>query len=493
MDIGKFIVDNVNKPLVYAFLILSVYAITFITLRFGFVFGLAVSFAPLVILYLILIINNPYWGFFAIFILNYYVSGLSRYIKAISPGILMDVLLVVTIISLIFQVFKSDTKYHWERANNSLVVLAFIWFLYCVLELLNPGSSPIGWVTSVRGIGVYFLVIVVITSIIMKRYRDFKILLITWAILSLTAVLKALIQKYFGFDAWESRWLYLEGGMATHIIYSGVRYFSFYTDAANFGTGIAFSGIVFAITSLYIKGLRLKIFFFLTFLACMYAMLISGTRGSIAVPFVGFTLFAFLSRRTRLMIFSSVMVITAYLLLNFTSYGNGISYIRRLRSAFNIEDASFQIRIENQKKLKVYLADKPIGAGIGMSRGSAKTYRPDPYLAQIPNDSWYVMIWVETGIIGLILHIFILLYIVLYGAYIVYFRLKDNELRGLVTALICGLSGVYVASYSLEIMGQFPTGFILYISMTLIFISPKFDEEIEEMKKINDKKYGITA
>jgi hypothetical protein len=29
--------------------------------------------------------------------------------------------------------------------------------------------------------------------------------------------------------------------------------------------------------------------------------------------------------------------------------------------------------------------------------------------------------------------------------------------------------------------------------MTLIFISPKFDEEIEEMKKINDKKYGITA
>jgi len=103
------------------------------------------------------------------------------------------------------------------------------------------------------------------------------------------------------------------------------------------------------------------------------------------------------------------------------------------------------------------------------------------------------MIWVETGIIGLILHVFILLYIVSYGAYIIYFRLKDNELRGLVTALVCGLSGVYVASYSLEIMGQFPTGFILYISMTLIFISPKFDEEIEETKKINEKKYEITT
>ena len=126
------------------------------------------------------------------------------------------------------------------------------------------------------------------------------------------------------------------------------------------------------------------------------------------------------------------------------------------------------------------MADRPFGAGIGMSKGSATSYRPDPTLAKIPNDSWYVMIWVETGIIGLILHVLILLFITGYGSFLVYYRLKDIELRGLVTALIGGISGIYVASYSLEVMGQFPTGFIVYISMTLIFLSPKFDEEIEQ-------------
>ena len=209
-------------------------------------------------------------------------------------------------------------------------------------------------------------------------------------------------------------------------------------------------------------------------------MLISGTRGSIAVPFVGFAVFAFLSKNFKLLILTSLMIILGFVFLKYTPYGNGISYLRRLRSVFNTEDASFQVRLENQKTLRVYMADRPFGAGIGMSKGSATSYRPDPTLAKIPNDSWYVMIWVETGIIGLILHVLILLFIAGYGSFLVYYRLKDIELRGLVTALIGGISGIYVASYSLEVMGQFPTGFIVYISMTLIFLSPKFDEEIEQ-------------
>lgn len=480
MKIGKFIVENINKPLVYIFLILSVLSITFITIRYGFFFGLAISILPLIFIYFILIVNNPYWGFIAIFILNYYISGLSRYIPGISPGIYMDILIITTIISLILQSFRSDTTFHWSNAKNLLTLLAFIWFLYCTLQLLNPGASPIAWVTSVRGVGLYFIVIVLIASIVLRKFRNMKTFLMIWAILAFTAVLKAFIQKTYGFDFAEYRWLFVDGGMTTHIIYSGIRYFSFFTDAANFGTGIAFSGVVFAISSLYIKDIRLKIFYFLVFLLCMYGMLISGTRGSIAVPFVGFAVFAFLSKNFKLLILTSLMIILGFVFLKYTPYGNGISYLRRLRSVFNTEDASFQVRLENQKTLRVYMADRPFGAGIGMSKGSATSYRPDPTLAKIPNDSWYVMIWVETGIIGLILHVLILLFIAGYGSFLVYYRLKDIELRGLVTALIGGISGIYVASYSLEVMGQFPTGFIVYISMTLIFLSPKFDEEIEQ-------------
>jgi hypothetical protein len=35
-----------------------------------------------------------------------------------------------------------------------------------------------------------------------------------------------------------------------------------------------------------------------------------------------------------------------------------------MRSVFNTEDASLLVRLENQAKLKVYMADKPFGAGV---------------------------------------------------------------------------------------------------------------------------------
>lgn len=65
-----------------------------------------------------------------------------------------------------------------------------------------------------------------------------------WAILTLTAVIKAIWQKYVGFDSAEKYWLYVLGGSTTHIIYSGIRYFSFFSDAANFGAGMGFSMVV---------------------------------------------------------------------------------------------------------------------------------------------------------------------------------------------------------------------------------------------------------
>ena len=45
------------------------------------------------------------------------------------------------------------------------------------------------------------------------------------------------MQKYIGFDSFETKWLN-EGGATTHIIWSGVRYFSFFTDASNMGANM---------------------------------------------------------------------------------------------------------------------------------------------------------------------------------------------------------------------------------------------------------------
>lgn len=107
-----------------------------------------------------------------------------------------------------------------------------------------------------------------------------------------------------------------------------------------------------------------------------------------------------------------------------TDIGQGNQQIRRMRSAFNTEDASFQVRMVNQAKMRTYMSDKPFGVGLGLGGGKAKRFAPDAYMSQIPTDSWFVMIWVETGIIGLLLHLTILIFTIIYGTYISLFQLK---------------------------------------------------------------------
>ena len=304
--------------------------------------------------------------------------------------------------------------------------------------------------------------------------------------LTLIAVGKACIQKFFGFNAAENYWLFVLGGRSTHIIHSGVRYFSFFSDAANFGGSMGLSMVVFSISALYYRTPWMKIYLLLVAAAACYGMLISGTRSALAVPFVGYTAFIMMSRNIKVIVMGVLLVIAAFVFLKFTSIGQGNALVRRARSAFNSEDPSFKVRLENQAKLREIMADKPFGAGLGHGGGKAKTFTPTAPLSQIPTDSWFVMIWVETGVVGILLHIGILLYILARGAYLVVFKLRNTQLRGFTAALTAGISGIVVMAYANEILGQIPTGAILYMSMGFIFLAPRFDRELSR-KEILDK------
>ncbi len=481
MSIIKSVFNNANRALVYIVLVAWVLLFLFTTLRMGYITGISVAIIPVLIIIFVAFVKNPFWAFILIFIANFTLSGLSRYVKVISPGITMDLIIVITLVALLLNSMSKNSEIRYSNTKNGLTLLALIWFLYCLFQIFNPNSSSIvAWLTGVRSLGIYFVVIVFLTSIFLDNIKRIRQFMLIWAILSLLAVLKAFIQKTYGFDASELRWLFVDGGNNTHILYYGIRYFSFFTDAGNFGTGMAFYGVVFGIYSFYVKNIKSKIFFVVTALICAYGMIISGTRGSLAVPFAAFSLFSILSKKSKLMIFTLTGVFLAFIFLNYTNYGQGNTYVRRMRSAFNSDDPSLLIRLENQQKLRTYMWDKPFGVGIGMSVTSdLVNYKPDPFVSKIPSDSWYVRVWMETGIVGLIIHLFNLIFIVAYGAYVVYFKIKDNEMKGLISAYVCGLSGVYIAAYSLEIVGQFPTSFIMFICMTLIFRSKIIDSELE--------------
>jgi peptidoglycan/LPS O-acetylase OafA/YrhL len=94
------------------------------------------------------------------------------------------------------------------------------------------------------------------------------------------------------------------------------------------------------------------------------------------------------------------------------------------------------------------------------------------------------MIWAESGIIGLYLHLFILGWFVGKGMYICMFQIKNRELEVKTAALLCGVFGILVASYGNAVLGQFPTGILVYTSMAYVFMAPGLDKKIISLNVI---------
>ena len=186
-----------------------------------------------------------------------------------------------------------------------------------------------------------------------------------WALFSLFSAFWAWKQTTLGFTAAEKLWIETRG-RSTHIINAGTltRYFSTFSDAASYGcnaAGAAVSFIIIGITSRLNKD---KIFYLLIAGAVIWGMFQSGTRTATFTLGAGLFVYVFLSKSFKIAIpFSIVFGIFAFILM-FTTIGNGNQQIRRMRSAFNKDDASANVRDINKDAIRKYIKDAPWGIGI---------------------------------------------------------------------------------------------------------------------------------
>lgn len=449
----------------------------------GLIIGVGFLVLPFVLAYVFAIFITPRVGLIGLFLFNFFVLGLTRYIKGVPLGLGVDAHFILLYLALFFKSFFQ--KVPWKNAKNELVFLAFIWFGYAFFQLFNPEAvSRIAWFYSMRGVALYMLFTIPIIFIIFNKHKDLEVFLKIWAVLALLASLKGIMQKFIGPDPWEQAWLDA-GSDNTHIIFGKLRIFSFMSDAGQFGGAQAHSGVIFAILAWHEKKSRKwKFFYAIVSLISFYGMMISGTRGAIAVPIMGFATYIVLQRNTKVIIAGILMGLAVFAFFKFTTIGNGNYTIRRMRTAFDLNDASLQVRLENQRKLKDYMAARPFGGGLGSAGNWGKRFSPDTFLAQTPTDSWYVMIWAEQGIVGLSLHLLILFYIVIKSANIIVFKLKSPLLKAQLGALLSGMTGIMAASYGNGVFGQMPTGIIIYSSMGFLFLAKKYEKELKQKDKI---------
>jgi O-antigen ligase len=426
---------------------------------------------PLAVLFFAGIMARPRYGIIAVIVVGFLANGISRYVSG-PVGLSIDILLGLTALASIF--LKDRTRF--RLAGNSLTWMTVAWFGYTFLELLNPLSvSREAWFYAVRGVSLYHLFLVPLTFMLFATRRDLNIFLKIWLVFSVAAAIWGIRQVYLGIDAAEQQWLD-EGGSITHIINGRLRAFSFYSDAGQFGAAMAHAGLAFLIIGLT-PGMGIRRWAcFAVALLCFFGLVISGTRGALFIPLVGFMAFLLLVKNFRVFTVGIGAIFMMVAFLKFTTIGQGDYNIRRMRSALNPNDPSLVVRKENQRKIGEYLANKPFGAGIGSGGSWAVRFAPDSFLATTPLDSWYVKIWAETGIVGLTLHLLFILFVAV-RSFLPVYRCPEPFLKYKLAALYCGFLGIAFASYGNQIYGQSPTSIIIAVSMVYLFSSQKLLSE----------------
>ena len=447
-------------------------------------FALSVGL-PLFLVYGYFLFTWPVIGLYTAIALSFVLIGAGRYVKDVPVGLGLDAVLILTFIALFIN--KFNEKVDWSPVNKDITYLSLIWFGYSLFQLVNPESQSVAAWFSGRGVALYMFLMVPLTLLLINTNRKLDMLLYVWGALSIVASLKGIMQLQIGLDAAEQGWLD-DGNAKTHVLFGKLRVFSFMSDAGQFGGNQAYSAVVSFIFSLAQTDRKKKWFFLVVSLLAFYGMIISGTRGAISVPLAGFMLFFILRKNIRVLSIGVAILAVVFIFFKFTMIGQGNDQIRRMRTAFDPNDASLQVRLDNQRLLKRYLASRPFGGGIGHGGVKAQKYLPNAFLSQIATDSWYVLVWVEMGIIGLLMHLFILFYTLIRGTWMVMFRLKDPKLKLKISALIAGLAGVMVASYGNAVLGAMPTGMLIYTSMAIILNAKALDKNNNEPLPVPIKK-----
>jgi hypothetical protein len=462
--------ELLKKPINIVLIILFGIFFSLIISKVGVISGIAFLMLPFLLFFLYQLFTYPKLGIFSTIFMAFMANGITRYVSDAPIGLAVDGILVLSFIAL----FVKKQKIEWGEAKSGLTVASVIWMLYNFLELFNPEARSFeAWFYAMRGVSLYMFLAVPLTFILLKDRKDLDLYLNIWLILSMIGSINGLKQNIFGVDSFEQAWLNA-GAAKQHILFGKLRVFSFYSDAGQFGASQAHTLVLAAILALQ-SGLsyRRKAFYYTCAVLSLIGMSISGTRGAMAVPAIGFMTYLFMSKNFKVFGGGILFGGLIFYLLKFTFIGQNVYAINRMRTALDPNDASLLVRFENQKKLATYLASRPIGGGVGSAGNWGLRFSPNSFLAQTPTDSWFVRIWAEEGVVGLSLHLIILFYIAIKGGMILW-NLPDKNLRQQFLGIHAGTLGIYMASYGNGILGQMPTGILLYIGWALMFKAKKF-------------------
>ena len=437
---------------------------------------------PFSILFVYLAFSYRMFTFWLLFLINYYVMFLNkeRLWPSGIPSSLPNEMLEIALIAIAIIDLRES---HFEKLANLMLVGVLGWCAFCVIEVLNDtcglGINVGAWFTGIRLMAFQLLYAVIVFALYINTPSRIYQVLYAWACCALFAVFWAWKQKNIGWTSGETYWLFVQDHARQHMVNGITRYFATFTDAANFGIHMAAASCVFFIITITNKVRKHKIFFGIAGALCLWAMFQSGTRTAMFCLIAGFLVFLALSRSFKIIVPTTIIFGLFIAMLMFTEIGQGNNQIRRMRSAFNKNDASANVRDINKAAISKYMKDAPWGIGIGIFANDIPAWNKYRILAMIPPDSEYVFIWVRTGWVGVSWFLFCNIIMLLGACSTVFFKIKNRSLMGIGAAWCAAFTAIHLGGYANQILMQFPNILIFYGGLTTVYFLPDIEKDFE--------------
>ena len=473
--------------LLFLLFLLALYQLT----NAGFSSFALVCLIPLLVIYIYCAFRWKMLTFWILIIVNYFIQ--MKDVTVPVPLSLPNELLQIILLAI--AVVDARVNPQFEKCANLMLFSLILWCSFCTLEILNDtcnlGINIGSWYTGARMMAIQLLYAFLVFSLYISTPKRLLNYIIVWGILALFSAYWTWKQKNIGFTQIEYAWLYYGPGQVTHLLNARtlVRYFSTFSDAANYGCNAAASAAAFIIFAITAKFNKYRCFFAILSILVIWGMFQSGTRTAIYCLAAGLILFVILSKSVKIAVpFSIVFLLFAFILV-FTNIGDSNQQIRRMRSAFDKNDASANVRDINKAAISKYMQDAPWGIGIGMNHDNVPSNNKYNRLTMIPPDSEYVFIWVRTGKVGITVFIITTLIMLGGACWTVMFRLKNKTLIGIGGGLCAAFAAIQLGGYANQILMQYPNCLMFYGGLSIVYILPNLEPAwIEyENKKIAQK------
>ena len=458
------------------FLLFSIAILNF--LSSGYSAFVAVMCIPAIALVGYFLFSRKMAMFYTLFIVNTIIMFIERHFHLPVPVSLINELFELMLIGM---VLVDHWRFHLSRLINVMFLCAIVWVMFCCIEIFNDqcglGIDVYRWYTGARLMSMQILYAFVVTTLFIDTPKKIMTLLFIWAVFIVFAAIWLWKQKNIGLTEAESRFLW---SSPAHIMGGKIRYFSCFTDAANFGIHTAVASAAFLIIAATMKVTRIRIFFAIVGCIGIWAFFGSGTRTAMFCFIATIMVFIVLCKNKKLILSVSAVFLVFLYILIFTNIGDSNQNIRRMRTAFDKEDASLGVREQNKATLRKYMVDAPWGVGIGLENGDVPPFNKFKLITQVPPDSEYVYIWVRTGVVGLTVFCIINAVMFLGACWIVFFRLKNPSIRGVGIAYTAAFIGMHLGGYANQILLQFPNVLIYYGGLATVYLLPHIENEWNE-------------